>query len=283
MHAVVEHFDRGAETQGGPCREFAHSACTEDDHFAGAHPADPTQHVPHALLAGHEFSCNEDGCVAGDFAHRPDQRLDAVFVLNEVPRNGRGLLGAEGLEQAFVLNAQLQGRNEGLAHAHQGDLFQGGWLHLEHNAGLEDLTLVVDNSGAGLAVIVVRELGVGSGLGFHQHLVTVRGQKRHRFRHKGHTLFLQARFRGDADGQLSLSLLGLEQFLLWEQGGLAGEGFDGFASSIHDGPKIAKPNRFNPAGPTKCIALCRRGAPQFGANARRRASTQARAPATPPT
>ena len=210
------------------------------------------------------------------------KRLDAVFVLDKVPGDGRGLLGAEGLEQAFVLNAQLQGGDEGLSHAHQGDFLQGGRLHLEHNAGLEDLAFVVDNSRACLAVIVVRELGVGSGLGFHQHLVTVRGQKRHRFGHKGHTLFLQARFRRDADGQLGLTLLGLEQFLLREQGGLAGEGFDGFASSIHDGPKIAKPIRFNPARPTKCTALCRRAAPQFGASARRRASTPARAQAIPP-
>ena len=230
VHRVVEDLDACTESQRRTRGVFPHCSCAKDDDLAGTHATDAAQHGALTAVARHQFSRQKHGRVARNLSHGANQGLNAVFVLDKVPGNGGGFLGAEGFEKPLVLDAQLKGRNERLAHTHQLDLFQRRRLDLEDDVRLKHLTAVVHDACARLTVVVVGELRLRAGLGFHQDLVPVRDQQRHGFRHEGHPLFLQARFGGNANGELSVALFGLQQFLLGKKGGLAGEGLDGFAS-----------------------------------------------------
>ena len=230
VHAVVKHLHARAQTQGRAGGKFSHRAGPQDDHFARTHAAHATKHGALATDARHELARHKHGGVAGDFSHRTNQRLNAILVLDEVPSDGGGFFGAECLQQALVLDAQLQGRDQDLPHAHQGHFFQRRRLDLQHNVRLEDLPSVVHDSRPCLAVVVVGELRLRACLGLHQHLVPVGHKQGHGFRDQGHALFLKACLCWNANGQLRLILLRLQKLLLRKQGRLSGQCFDCFAS-----------------------------------------------------
>ena len=221
--AVVEQLHGGATPEGSACGEFGHRAGADDDDFGGTNTGESAEHGAAAIGTGEQFARDQDGAVARNLAHGTHERHDAVVVRDEVPGDGGRFLCGEGFEKTVLLDVELEGADEGLAHAHQLHLIERRRLHLDDNSGRENLLPVVHNARTGLTVIRVRVVRRIPSAGLHKHLVAAGNEQRHGFRDQGHPLFLQAVLLRNADNELAASNGHLQQLFRREQRGLPRE------------------------------------------------------------
>ena len=235
VDALIEDLHTSTQTQSGTRGELAHRASAEDHHFRRGHTADAAEHEAGTTFVGaHILAGDEDGGVACDLAHGADDRVDALAVLDEIPRHGMHPFLHQVLQRILRLHGKLQGTDEQLFRPQHGHLRFAGRGHLQDDVGLEHFERTVHEHGAGLGVIAVLELHRHAGAALHHNIVTATGEHRHGGRCKGHAVLLEGDFLRDADEEVLLLAPRGDHLLLREHGHLAGQLPDDVAVDRHD-------------------------------------------------